>query len=57
MSDRINLSLRRADMVAFKTIEEGRRPVVHVAGRHVVALESPEERGRLVVFHGLSRPE
>jgi transposase len=39
VSDRINLSLRRADMVTFKTIdEEGRRPVVHVAGRHAVAL-------------------
>ncbi|MDA8039631.1 MAG: hypothetical protein M0Z69_10820 [Actinomycetota bacterium] len=39
MADPINLSLRRADMVAFKTIdEEGRRPVVHVAGRHAVAL-------------------
>ncbi|HVC24899.1 MAG TPA: hypothetical protein VND23_03995, partial [Acidimicrobiales bacterium] len=39
MADRINLSLRRADMVAFKTIdEEGQRPIVHVAGRHAAAL-------------------
>jgi len=39
VADRINLSLRRADMVAFRTIDdEGRRPIVHVAGRHAVAL-------------------
>ena len=39
MSDRINLALRRPDIAVFKTIdEEGRRPVVHVAGRHAVAL-------------------
>jgi len=39
VADRINLSLRRADMVTFRTIDdEGPRPIVHVAGRHAVAL-------------------
>ncbi len=39
MGDRIALSLRRADMNTFRTIdEEGRRPVVHVAGRHAAAV-------------------
>jgi len=39
VADRINLALRRRDMVVFRTIDaEGRRPVVHVAGRHAVAL-------------------
>ncbi|GAC1603315.1 MAG: hypothetical protein NVS3B21_31840 [Acidimicrobiales bacterium] len=39
MGDRIALSLGRKDMNAFGTIdEEGRRPVVHVAGRHAAAI-------------------
>ncbi len=39
MADGINLRLRRRDMNVFRTIdEEGRRPVVHVAGRHPAAL-------------------
>ena len=39
VADRISLRLRRKDMNVFTTIEElGRRPVVHVAGRHPVAL-------------------
>ncbi len=39
MADGINLRLRRRDMNVFRTIDEdGRRPVVHVAGRHPVAL-------------------
>ena len=39
MADRICLRLRRNDMNVFSTIDEpGRRPIVHVAGRHPVAL-------------------
>ncbi len=39
MADRISLRLGRRDMNVFRTIDEpGRRPVVHVAGRHEVAL-------------------
>ncbi len=39
MADRIGLRLRRSDMNVFSTIDEpGRRPVVHVAGRHAVGL-------------------
>jgi transposase len=39
VADGINLRLRRRDMNVFRTIDEdGRRPVVHVAGRHPVAL-------------------
>lgn len=39
MGDRIALRLGRSDMNVFTTIDEvGRRPVVHVAGRHAVAL-------------------
>ena len=39
MADRINLSLRRADMAVFRTIDvEGQRPIVHVAGGHAAAL-------------------
>ena len=39
VADRICLRLRRRDMNAFTTIDEpGRPPVVHVAGRHAVAL-------------------
>lgn len=39
MSDRICLRLGRRDMAVFRTIDQpGRRPVVHVAGRHPAAL-------------------
>ena len=39
MADGINLRLRRRDMNVFRTIDQdGRRPVVHVAGKHPVAL-------------------
>lgn len=39
MADGINLSLRRRDMNVFRTIDkDGRRPVVHVVGKHPVAL-------------------
>ena len=39
MSDRISLRLGRRDMNVFTTIDRpGARPVVHVAGRHEVAL-------------------
>ena len=39
MSDRISLRLRRRDMNVFSTFDlEDRRPVVHVAGKHVAAL-------------------
>jgi transposase len=39
VADRISLRLRRNDLNVFTTIDEpGRRPVVHVAGRHPVAL-------------------
>ncbi len=39
MADGINLRLRRRDMNVFRTIDEDRRrPVVHVAGKHPVAL-------------------
>jgi len=39
VADRISLRLGRRDMNVFRTIdEEGRRPVVHVAGKHEVAL-------------------
>ena len=39
MSDRISLSLGRRDMNTFRTVERpGKLPVVHVAGRHPVAL-------------------
>ena len=39
MADGINLRLRRRDMNIFRAIDQdGRRPVVHVAGRHPVAL-------------------
>lgn len=39
MADGINLRLRRRDMNVFKTIdEEGKRPVIHVAGKFPVAL-------------------
>lgn len=39
MGDGIALRLRRRDMNVFRTIdEEGKRPVVHVAGRHAAAL-------------------
>lgn len=35
MGDRIALRLGRHDMNVFRTIDEaGRRPVVHVAGKH-----------------------
>lgn len=39
MADGINLRLRRRDMNVFRTIdEEGKRLIVHVAGRHPAAL-------------------
>lgn len=39
MADGINLRLRRRDMNVFRTIDaDGKRPIVHVAGRHPVAL-------------------
>lgn len=39
MADGISLRLRRRDMNVFRTIDdEARRPVVHVAGKHPVAL-------------------
>lgn len=39
MSDGICLRLGRRDMNTFRAVEgEGRLPVVHVAGRHAVAL-------------------
>jgi transposase len=39
VADGINLRLRRRDMNVFRTIDEDRRrPIVHVAGRHPVAL-------------------
>jgi transposase len=39
VSDRISLRLGRRDMNTFATIDRpGRRPVVHVAGRHAAAL-------------------
>ncbi len=39
MADGINLRLRRRDMNVFRTIDQdGRRPVVHVAGKHPVTL-------------------
>ncbi|HUY30634.1 MAG TPA: hypothetical protein VMV02_06530 [Acidimicrobiales bacterium] len=45
MADGIKLSLRRTDMVAFRTIDEqGRRPIVHVAGRHADALRPGRDR-------------
>ena len=39
MADGINLRLRRRDMNVFRTIDgEGRRPVVHVAGKFAAAI-------------------
>jgi transposase len=39
MADRICLRLGRRDMNTFRTVErEGKLPVVHVAGRHAIAL-------------------
>ncbi len=39
MADGINLRLRRSDMNTFRTVErDGKRPMVHVAGRHAAAL-------------------
>ena len=39
MADGINLRLRRRDMNVFRTIdEEGKRPIVHVAGRFAAAI-------------------
>jgi len=39
VADRISLRLGRRDMNVFRTIDEpGHRPIVHVAGRHEVAL-------------------
>jgi transposase len=42
VADGINLRLRRRDMNVFRTIDQDdRRPVVHVAGKHPVALLCP----------------
>jgi len=39
VADRISLRLCRRDMNVFRTIDEpGHRPIVHVAGKHEVAL-------------------
>lgn len=52
MGDRISLRLRRRDMNTFRTIdEEGRRPVVHVAGRHAAAV-CPDCRRATVTTNG-----